>query len=64
MKMGASMKTEAGVQPGAGMKPVAGVQQFPGGGVLSGTPKPSRHVPELFEDCLTAVAETKIVFFY
>jgi hypothetical protein len=40
------------------------VQQFPAGHVLLGTPKPPRHVPELFEDCLTAVAEAKIIFVY
>jgi hypothetical protein len=42
----------------------AGMQQFPAGRVLSVTPKPPRHVPELFEDRLAAAAETKIIFFY
>jgi hypothetical protein len=46
---------------GASMQTVAGMQQFPAGRVLWGTPNSSRHVPELFEDCLTAVAEAKTV---
>jgi hypothetical protein len=50
--------------PGAEMKTGATVQQFPAGRVLLVTPKPPRHVPELFEDCLAAAAETKIIFFY
>jgi hypothetical protein len=47
-----------------GMKTVASMQQFPGGRVLSGTPKSSRHVPELFEDCLAAAAAAKAIFLY
>jgi hypothetical protein len=58
------------LSPGARQAPAAvgqlppGMQQFPAGRVLSVTPKPPRHVPELFEDRLAAAAETKIIFFY
>ena len=58
-RTGASIETGAAVQQTG-----AAVQQFPAGGVLLGTPKPPRHVPELFEDRLAAAAETKIIFFY
>ena len=57
-------KTEKAMKTVTGVKTVASVQQFPAGRVYLGTPNTFRHVPELFEDCLTAAAEAKTIFCY
>ena len=59
-----AMKTVVGMKTVASAKTVASLQQFPAGRVYLGTPNTFRHVPELFEDCLTAAAEAKTIFCY